>query len=441
MQTPAGCRHPHLERSTPPPIPESSSGEWPGSSATRILIYSHDTFGLGNIRRMLAIAEHLVESNPDAHVLMISGSPMLHGFRVSSRIDFIKLPCLNRDCTGKYQVRSLPMKKDQLLKMRARLIHSAVQDFQPDLLLVDKKPLGVEGELKMALTGLDDLPQRPALALILRDILDAPDATRRIWSKHDYHRQIERYYDLVLVAGQPEIFDLANAYRFPETTRRRLRYCGYIQRDRAPAASVRQTGSPRILVAVGGGGDGEKPIRAFVEGARSRLASGWTARARIFTGPEMAAETRAALVALASGQPGIEIHEFSPHMQREIAAADLVVCMCGYNTICEVLAAGKRVVAIPRVEPVQEQWIRARRFAERGLLALIHPDELDAPSLMSAIDSALMTDVSNAPAQLDFNGLERIGFWVRRLLEVRRPPPMAHFTHSVSIQRSRLAHA
>jgi predicted glycosyltransferase len=29
----------------------------------RILIYSHDTFGLGNIRRMLEVARHLVASS------------------------------------------------------------------------------------------------------------------------------------------------------------------------------------------------------------------------------------------------------------------------------------------------------------------------------------------------------------------------------------------
>ncbi len=440
METFTGSRQPHPERPTTFPAPKYSPFGCSGSLATRILIYSHDTFGLGNIRRMLAIAEHLVERDPDAHVLLISGSPMLHGFRLSPRIDFIKLPCLTRDCTGKYQVRSLPMQRGQLLTMRARLIHSAVQDFQPDLLLVDKKPLGVEGELTMALAGLDDLPHRPAVALVLRDILDTPDVTRRIWTKHDYHSQIKRYYDLVLVAGQPDIFDVADAYRFPESTRRRLRYCGYIQRGRLPAFTAKQADSPHILVSVGGGGDGEKPIRAFIEGTLSRRASGWAPRARIFTGPEMAAETRAALVALASGQPGIEIHEFSDSMENEIATADLVVCMCGYNTICEVLAAGKRVVAIPRVEPVQEQWIRAQRFAERGLLTVIHPDKLNAASLMSAIDAALKADTSDQSARLDFKGLERIQYWLQRLLAARRRPPRNHFADFIPIHR-KITHA
>jgi len=60
------------------------------------MVYSHDTFGLGNIRRMLAICSHLHASIPDLSILIVSGSPMLQSFRVAQGIDYIKLPCLKR---------------------------------------------------------------------------------------------------------------------------------------------------------------------------------------------------------------------------------------------------------------------------------------------------------------------------------------------------------
>jgi predicted glycosyltransferase len=63
----------------------------------KVLIYSHDTFGLGNIRRMLEVARHLVETSPEVSVLVITGSPMLHAFRIPPRIDYVKLPCLSRN--------------------------------------------------------------------------------------------------------------------------------------------------------------------------------------------------------------------------------------------------------------------------------------------------------------------------------------------------------
>jgi len=63
----------------------------------RLLVYSHDTFGLGNIRRMLCICEYLLEALPTLSILLVSGSPMVHSFRIPRRLDYIKLPCLRPD--------------------------------------------------------------------------------------------------------------------------------------------------------------------------------------------------------------------------------------------------------------------------------------------------------------------------------------------------------
>jgi len=39
----------------------------------RVLIYSHDTFGLGHLRRCRAIAHALVQPDPGLSVLILSG--------------------------------------------------------------------------------------------------------------------------------------------------------------------------------------------------------------------------------------------------------------------------------------------------------------------------------------------------------------------------------
>ena len=155
----------------------------------RVLIYSHDTFGLGNIRRMLEVARHLVQSSPEVSVLVITGSPMLHAFRIPEGIDYIKLPCLSRGVDGKYGARSLPMTLEATVRLRANLIRSAITDFAPDLILVDKKPFGVEDELAGALEGLPSAEVRPKLVLLLRDILDSAESTTRIWRKNGYFDQ------------------------------------------------------------------------------------------------------------------------------------------------------------------------------------------------------------------------------------------------------------
>ncbi len=131
----------------------------------RIIVYSHDTFGLGNIRRMLAIAKSLVDGDQNVSVLILSGSPMLHAFRISPRIDYIKLPCLTRTMSGDYEAKSLNLAHNQILRMRSNLIRNSIIDFDPDLILVDKKPFGVADELANAFNDLKRLGHRAKLVL------------------------------------------------------------------------------------------------------------------------------------------------------------------------------------------------------------------------------------------------------------------------------------
>src|SRR5271157_2106252 len=98
----------------------------------RLMVYSHDTFGLGNIRRMLAICNHLHKTIKDLSILIVSGSPMLQSFRVAPGIDYIKLPCLKRSETGELGVRFLPMEADEIIRLRRELLLSTVISFQPD---------------------------------------------------------------------------------------------------------------------------------------------------------------------------------------------------------------------------------------------------------------------------------------------------------------------
>lgn len=398
------------------PLSQVLSAEKNPDTNTRVLIYSHDTFGLGNIRRMLAIAQQLTESDPNLYVLMVTGSPMLQSFRLHPRIDFIKLPCLSRNKQGKYEVRAMPLSPEKLLKMRARLIQGAIEDFHPDMILVDKKPLGVEGELELALNHLDQTPMiRPSMVLILRDILDDPEATREVWSKRGYHDAIAQFYDLILVLGQPEIFDLAEEYDFPETSRKKLRYCGYVQRPEMVRLPDNRSSEKKVLVATGGGGDGFDIVQAYLEGLTNMTGTvDWSSK--VILGPEMPKAEQRHLLKLAEGLSHLEVVHFCDAIEHEIAAADLVVCMGGYNSVCEVVASGKKALVVPRVRPVKEQWIRAKSFSKRGMISMLEIDVLTPESMMQSIQEVLASSDSE-PHQhkLDFQGLQRIHHWIKRL--------------------------
>lgn len=392
----------------------------------KILVYSHDTFGLGNIRRMLEISKHLVAMDPNVSVLIISGSPMLHAFRIPERIDYIKLPCLTRTTRGGYEVKFLQSSFEDIMRLRANIILSAVLDFAPDLILVDKKPFGVGNELAPVFDLVRRRLQRPKMVLLLRDILDSPEATAQVWEKNGYYEAIDRYYDQVLVVGSPDVFDLGREYRFPAETREKIRFCGYIKRTRGlmlrpeTRAKYGVDNEPLVLVTPGGGEDGYHLVSSYLLGLRDQ-ASNQVIKSILVCGPEMRKDHRREIHALASGCSGVQILDFSEDMASLMEAADLVVCMGGYNTVCELLTLKKRAIIVPRTKPVQEQWIRADRLARKGVFRAIHPDQLTPQKLGSMVLEELAnTNVhSRLLYQVDMAGLDKIQESIGELLKDR----------------------
>jgi len=395
----------------------------------RVLVYSHDTFGLGNIRRMLEISRHLVESDPQVSVLVITGSPMLHAFRIPPRIDYVKLPCLARTAEGNYASKFLNLTLEQAVRLRGNVIRSAVLDFQPDVILVDKKPFGVKDELAGIFKPLASRDRRPKLVLLLRDILDKAESTVPVWRKNHYYEAISAYYDEVLVVGTPEVFDLGAEYAFPRRAAAKIRYCGYIARDRSrrSRSAVRaelgvRDGEHLVLATAGGGQDGFALLRTYLESLATLPAA---PRSRVVCGPEMEEPQREALAALAGRTPGVTLQAFADDMMSLIDAADLAVCMGGYNTVCEMLTLGRRAIVVPRFRPVQEQWIRAERMAARGLLRALHPDALSARSLGAALaeELAALEHPSGTRPALNMSGLDNVTASIQAHLTAARHVP------------------
>lgn len=390
----------------------------------RILVYSHDTFGLGNIRRMLEISKHLAASDPDVSILIISGSPMLHAFRIPQRIDYIKLPCLTRTTRGGYEVKFLQSSYEDIMRLRANIILSTVLDFAPDLILVDKKPFGVGNELAPVFDLVRRRLQRPKMVLLLRDILDSPEATSKVWEKNGYYEAIQRYYDEVLVVGSPEVFDLGREYKFPDETRAKIRFCGYIKRSRGlvsrpvTRAQYGVVDEPLVLVTPGGGEDGYQLISNYLLGLRDHTPSP-AIKSILVCGPEMREDQRHEIHALAADCSGVSLLDFSDDMASLMEAADLVVCMGGYNTICELLTLKKHAIIVPRTKPVQEQWIRAERMARKGVFRALHPDNLTPHKLASMVREELANNNvhSRLLHQVDLGGLDKIKESINLLLQ------------------------
>src|SRR5205814_4441799 len=277
-----------------PRLPSAETCE--SAHLKRILVYSHDTFGLGNIKRMLEISKHLVATYSDVSVLIISGSPMVHAFRISPRIDYIKLPCLTRTLDGVYDVKFLGLRYDDTIRLRATLITNARLDFAPDLILVDKKPFGVSNELAPGLRLLHGRGALPKVVLLLRDILDDQETTTATWERNRYHDAVRSFYDRILVVGSPEIFNLATEYKFPASSGSKLQFCGYLRRDRGLRTREQIRGElgvhdeHLVLVTGGGGEDGYQLLANYVHGL-SHLPRGMKIRTLLICAGNVRAES------------------------------------------------------------------------------------------------------------------------------------------------------
>lgn len=396
----------------------------------KLMVYSHDTYGLGNIRRMLAICEHLLATVPNLSILLVSGAPMLHSFRMPPGLDYIKLPCLRRDEAGELAVKYLNTAVEDTVRWRAESIRSAAMNFKPDLLLVDKKPHGLKGELHLTLDWLEHHSPTTKLVLLLRDILYSPAKTMQDWAEYGYIPTLENRYDKIWVVGDPAVFDLRQEYRLPEAVAAKVEFCGYLRKPHSaiPPTAIRQrlgvaTDDKLVLVTPGGGEDGFRLVSSYLDSLKY-FPQGDRIKSAIVCGPDMPEQQRKHLHLRVKTFPQVTLQEFTDDLMGYMAAADVVLSMAGYNTICEILSLQKRAVAVPRIKPVLEQLIRANCLARLGSIEAIHPDlltpELLARKLLKQLSETEPLPMNNT---LDLNGLENLSDRLQALFPSSFAPP------------------
>jgi len=384
----------------------------------RIAFYSYDEHGLGHVRRSIAIAHALSAAHP-ASILLIAGAREAALFKLPEGTDTLALPAPGTDFNGSRRGPDFGLDKAGTVRVRARALRNALAAYDPDVLIVDRLPLGVHDELTESLGVLRAMGTR--LVLGLRDVLDDPAHVRAEFERSDAYAVLRRSYDAIWVYGDPRVFDPAAAYDLPEDIRSMIRYTGYLDRRTVEqpvggnlVARRRDLGLPEgrlALCALGGGEDGHRLAAAF---ARAELPADCCGV--VVAGPFMADRERDALHALADGRGDLHILDFVPDGESLIALADDVVAMGGYNIACELLASRTRALIVPRSEPHREQLIRARRLAELGAVELLSPSKLSATAISSWLAAGDRRHRVERAA-VDMGGLRRAPALLEELLE------------------------
>jgi predicted glycosyltransferase len=355
----------------------------------RILIYSHDTFGLGHLRRCRVIAHALVERYKQLSVLILSGSPIIGSFDFRARVDFVRVPGVIKLRNGDYTPLNLHLDIGETLSMRASIIQHTAEIFDPDLFIVDKEPVGLRGEVLPTLKALKRRGTR--LVLGLRDVMDEPRLLEPEWQRKKAGPALRELYDEIWVYGLPQICDPLEGIALPPRVRQKMVYTGYLHREvphhGTPTLLPEITQRPYLLVTTGGGGDGEGLIEWVLRAYEHDPLLPYPAL--LVLGPFMAAERQAEFIDRASRLKRVNAITFHKHFESLVARAAGVVAMGGYNTFCELVSLDKRALIVPRTEPRLEQYIRASRAAKLGLVAMPKDDGTYDAAVMAAALRAL----------------------------------------------------
>ncbi|WP_425044581.1 glycosyltransferase family protein [Primorskyibacter sp. S87] len=338
-----------------------------GERAPRVMLYSHDTFGLGHLRRSRALATAITRANPKISALILTGSPVAGRFTFPQRVDHVRLPGVTKRSDGSYASQTMGMGIEEVTELRAGLIRSTARQYDPDVLIVDKEPTGFRGELLPTLEMLRETG-RAKLVLGLRDVLDEPEVLAAEWERKDALHATEQFYDEIWVYGLRSVYDPTSGLALSPESQSRMHWTGYLKRELT--ASDEPPGDPYILVTPGGGGDGKAMVDLVLSAYEQD--PGLSPRAILVYGPFLSGETRVEFetrVAALNGR--VEAVGFESQIETLFSGAKGVVCMGGYNTFCEVLSFDKRAVIVPRTVPRLEQWIRAKRAEELGLVRMI----------------------------------------------------------------------
>ncbi|RPJ77236.1 MAG: glycosyltransferase, partial [Desulfobacteraceae bacterium] len=262
------------------------------NSTYNILMYSHDTYGLGHIRRSMAIASHLL--GPRVNILILTGSPIAGRFSFPEQIDFVRIPGMIKRTNEEYLPLSIKINARHALDIRKNIITATVKTFQPQLFIVDKEPLGLKREVLPALQWLRRCRPATRTILGLRDIMDDAEMTRREWREKGVYQVLDELYSEIWIYGNREMYDPVREYAIAAAVSGKVHFTGYIPRKVPSAEGVQGVRKEHglseedklVVVTTGGGGDGFAVMDVYL-----RMLEAWVEpppfKSILITGPFM----------------------------------------------------------------------------------------------------------------------------------------------------------
>ncbi len=362
------------------------------AAPARVLLCSHDGYGLGHVRRNMLLADAVLATGPAVEVTVMTGVAADLPWLRPTGVEVLQMPPIRKGADGAYRGEGLSI--EDAVGIRERLFRSAVARLRPDVVVIDRHPFGTAGELRRGLELA--AAQGAAVVLGLRDVLDDPAVVRAELEGPRWDG-VEGLFTDVLVYGSRALVDHEREYGLPLVPT----YCGWVTSPASRSTRVERS----LAIAAGGGADGDPVFRLGLELLRRR--GGWSG---VLAAGPYAGDVVSALSRELGGRLDVARNlDGCPELFSRAAA---VIQMAGYNSTFEALASGLRPVLVPRRSPRREQAIRASRLAAWGLA-----DVVDEGAGVDEVDWLLDQPRELAPGQLQRAGIHIDGapFVARRL--------------------------
>jgi predicted glycosyltransferase len=355
-----------------------------GSTGPRVAFYVQHLLGIGHLVRAFRIAEALAGRGWTVDLLV--GGVVPPGLSAGAA-RLVPLPPVKAASTGLTSLvhpDGSPFDEQAQASRRDRLL-AHVRETRPDVLLIEAFPFGrrqMRFELLPLLEACRNAPRPPLIATSVRDILQAARNPER---PAETRALLDRFFDLVLVHGDPALARLGDTFPQAAAIAAKTAYTGLVAPPE-PAPDV-TTDQDRydVVVSAGGGAVGAALLRAALQARpRSRYAHG---RWLVLTGPNLPEPEQAELAAEAG--PGTTVVSFVPGLVGLLRSASVSISQAGYNTVADLLVARCPAVLVPFASGGEtEQTTRAALLAARGRAAVVSESELHPDRLAAAIDGA-----------------------------------------------------
>jgi predicted glycosyltransferase len=383
-------------------------------SRKRVFLYVQHLLGIGHLKRAAALAQALAAAGLE--VTLASGGRPVAVLSVEGA-RFVQLPpAAAADLSFKLLVdeHGAPI-DDRWRERRREALLAAYEAAAPHVLMLELYPFGrrqMSFELLPLLDAAQASPRRPAIVSSVRDIVGG--GRRKPHRQDEMLALAERYFDHVLVHGDPGLISFERTFRHAQRIAHKLHYTGYVIGRAQGAAPRDAAGQGEVIVSAGGSAMGMRLLECAIRARplTSLADSTW----RVLAGANMAAQDFAALAALVSDAGGgkLVLEQARPDFPALLARCALSISQAGYNTMLEVLDAGARAVVAPFAGGEEvEQALRATILAERGLIELLAEDVLTPEALAAAVERA-MRRPRPPKAAIDMRGAEKSAELVAR---------------------------